>query len=144
MDGYNPQKVFSSIDRMGRYAFANQPSMAAWNLAQLATSLLPLMQAPRRRRSSRNRRVNGFVETFQTRWRINFGRKIGIGQATEADLPLIEGLLARMGSGHVDFTRVFAGLSEARQRRNSPRPMPGRAGRRIGRHAWPARKIRSK
>ena len=113
MDGYNPQKVFSSIDRMGRYAFANQPSMAAWNLAQLATSLLPLMQGSEEEKiEAATAAVNGFVETFQTRWRINFGRKIGIGQATEADLPLIEGLLARMGSGRVDFTRVFAGLSE--------------------------------
>lgn len=113
MDGYNPQKVFSSIDRMGRYAFANQPSMAAWNLAQLATSLLPLMQGSEEEKiEAATAAVNGFVETFQTRWRLNFGRKIGIGQAGEADLPLIEGLLARMGSGRVDFTRVFAGLSE--------------------------------
>ena len=36
MDTYHPQKVFSSIDHMGRYAFANQPSIIQWNLAQLA------------------------------------------------------------------------------------------------------------
>ncbi|WP_376872540.1 YdiU family protein [Albirhodobacter sp. R86504] len=113
MDGYHPQKVFSSIDRMGRYAFANQPSIAAWNLAQLATSLLPLMEGTEDAAiEAATRSVNGFVEIFQARWLRNFGRKIGIAQATTDDLPLIEGLLSRMGTGQVDFTRVFAGLSE--------------------------------
>ncbi|MCX8955264.1 YdiU family protein, partial [Ruegeria sp. NA] len=40
MDVYHPNTVFSSIDRMGRYAYANQPDIAVWNLAQLASSLL--------------------------------------------------------------------------------------------------------
>jgi uncharacterized protein YdiU (UPF0061 family) len=43
LDAYHPGKVFSSIDQYGRYAFANQPQIAVWNLAQLATALLPLM-----------------------------------------------------------------------------------------------------
>src|SRR5699024_3541924 len=32
MDRYDPATVFSSIDHMGRYAFGNQPKIAAWNL----------------------------------------------------------------------------------------------------------------
>ena len=43
MDAYDPATVFSSIDHMGRYAFANQPNIAQWNLARLAESLLPLI-----------------------------------------------------------------------------------------------------
>ena len=43
MDIYDPNKVFSSIDHMGRYAFSNQPAILQWNLAQLAQALLPLM-----------------------------------------------------------------------------------------------------
>ena len=42
MEGYVPGQVFSSIDQMGRYAYSNQPNIALWNLAQLATALLPL------------------------------------------------------------------------------------------------------
>ena len=113
MDGYHPQKVFSSIDQMGRYAFVNQPSIGAWNLAQLATSLLPIMEGDEDAKiEAATAAVGGFTEIFQARWLENYGRKIGIAQATKGDLPLIEGLLARMGSGRVDFTRVFAGLSE--------------------------------
>ena len=43
MDAYNPATVFSSIDHMGRYAYANQPRIALWNLARLAETLLPLL-----------------------------------------------------------------------------------------------------
>jgi len=32
MDAYDPATVFSSIDRQGRYAYGNQPSMGGWNL----------------------------------------------------------------------------------------------------------------
>ena len=42
MDDYDPAQVFSSIDEMGRYAYANQPRIALWNLTRLAECLLPL------------------------------------------------------------------------------------------------------
>ena len=45
MDDYHPDTVFSSIDRHGRYAFANQPVIAQWNCARLAEALLPLIDA---------------------------------------------------------------------------------------------------
>ena len=43
MDHYDPGKVFSSIDEQGRYAYANQPRIALWNLTRLAECLLPLL-----------------------------------------------------------------------------------------------------
>ena len=43
MDTYNPQTVFSSIDHYGRYAYANQPVIAHWNLLRFAETLLPLI-----------------------------------------------------------------------------------------------------
>jgi uncharacterized protein YdiU (UPF0061 family) len=42
MDAYDPATVFSSIDEGGRYAYANQPRIALWNLTRLAECLLPL------------------------------------------------------------------------------------------------------
>ena len=45
MDAYDPATVFSSIDHGGRYAYGNQPPIAQWNLARLAESLLPLIDA---------------------------------------------------------------------------------------------------
>src|SRR5205085_3935782 len=43
MEAYDPAAVFSSIDHGGRYAYANQPLIARWNLARLAETLLPLI-----------------------------------------------------------------------------------------------------
>ena len=43
MDAYDPGAVFSSIDHQGRYAYANQPRIALWNLTRLAECLLPLL-----------------------------------------------------------------------------------------------------
>ncbi|MBY0234451.1 MAG: YdiU family protein, partial [Burkholderiaceae bacterium] len=36
MEAYDPDAVFSSIDRQGRYTYSNQPQIARWNLARLA------------------------------------------------------------------------------------------------------------
>ena len=43
MDAYHPVTVYSSIDRQGRYAYDNQSRVIVWNLAQLASALVPLM-----------------------------------------------------------------------------------------------------
>ncbi|MCL4163545.1 UNVERIFIED_CONTAM: hypothetical protein GTU68_056104, partial [Idotea baltica] len=43
MDSYHPNSVFSSIDQKRRYVYQGQPEVLVWNLAQLATSLLPLI-----------------------------------------------------------------------------------------------------
>src|ERR1700757_2923395 len=42
LDHYDPAQVFSSIDEFGRYAYANQPRIALWNLTRFAECLLPL------------------------------------------------------------------------------------------------------
>src|SRR5207237_4732580 len=43
MDHYDPATVFSSIDELGRYAYANQPRIALWHLTTLDETLLPLL-----------------------------------------------------------------------------------------------------
>ena len=43
LDVYDSAAVFSSIDRAGRYAYANQPRIAHWNLTRFAETLLPLL-----------------------------------------------------------------------------------------------------
>ena len=45
MDDYHPDRVYSSIDRRGRYAYTNQPRIARWNLARLAEALSPPLDA---------------------------------------------------------------------------------------------------
>ena len=45
MESYDPNTVFSSIDHAGRYAYVNQPTIAIWNLARFAETLLPLIDS---------------------------------------------------------------------------------------------------
>ena len=49
MDHYDPDAVFSSIDRQGRYAYGNQAAMAEWNLTRFAESLLPLLNSDQKK-----------------------------------------------------------------------------------------------
>src|SRR5580693_8391286 len=40
IDTYDPATAFSAIDEFGRYAYGNQPTIAQWNLARFAETLL--------------------------------------------------------------------------------------------------------
>ncbi|MCQ0969994.1 YdiU family protein [Paracoccus sp. TK19116] len=115
MDGYHPQTVFSSIDQHGRYAWAEQPQIAVWNLAQLATCLIPLMGEREAAIEAATKAVHTFPDLYQAEWRRRFGSKLGI-EATEADQGLIERLLTLMATERADFTRVFTGLADGSAR----------------------------
>ncbi|MBU2958811.1 YdiU family protein [Paracoccus sp. 1_MG-2023] len=109
MDGYHPDTVFSSIDRQGRYAWAQQPQIAVWNLAQFATCLIPLMGDEETAVEAATKAVHRFAPLYQQAWLERFGAKLGIdGTAHQA---LVERLLTLMAVERADFTRVFDALT---------------------------------
>lgn len=110
MDAYHPDTVFSSIDRHGRYAWSQQPPVAVWNLAQLASCLLPLMPDPEGAVPEATQIVHGFPAIYQAAWLNRFGAKLGLPAAGAEDQPLIERLLTMMAQQEADFTRTFRGL----------------------------------
>ncbi len=110
LDAYDPAKVFSSIDMAGRYAYGRQPSIAAWNMAQLATSLLPLMGGEAGIPEAQAA-VDGFAPAYRAEWLRLFRAKIGLVAAEDGDLALIEGLLDRMAAAGADFTITFRALA---------------------------------
>ena len=113
LDEYHPDKVFSSIDQYGRYAYGNQAQIAAWNMAQLASCLLPLIGPDQPRAIEQATEiVHGFAPQFDVAWLAAFRAKIGLTQSHDTDRALIETLLARMAVQRADFTRVFRGLCE--------------------------------
>lgn len=123
MDAYHPKKVFSSIDAQGRYAYANQPQIALWNLAQLASSLLPLVGEGEAAVEEASAVLDGFIPAYQDAWLRRMGAKIGLAAAQPEDRALIESLLGRMASEGADFTRTFRGLSTGRARDEFTDPM---------------------
>ena len=113
LDAYDPGTVFSSIDRTGRYAYANQPGIALWNLAQFATALIPLMPDQDGAIEDFTQRINRFGDLYQAEWVAVFGAKIGIADPTLEDADLIQRLLTLMAQERLDFTNTFANLEEA-------------------------------
>ncbi|KPQ16664.1 MAG: hypothetical protein HLUCCO18_07380 [Rhodobacteraceae bacterium HLUCCO18] len=113
LDTYHPGKVFSSIDHYGRYAYANQPQIAVWNLAQLATALLPLMPDRDAAIESFTEAVNGFADRFDAAWHRVLRAKLGLAEEREGDAALAFELLDIMAKGEADFTNTFRALSGA-------------------------------
>ncbi|MDG3042825.1 protein adenylyltransferase SelO [Roseicyclus marinus] len=111
MDAYHPDTVFSSIDQFGRYAFANQPRIAVWNLAQLATALLALIPDRDEGIEVFTTAVNGFADRFDAEWQSVLARKLGLGENREGDASLAFDLLNMMAENGADFTRTFRALS---------------------------------
>ena len=112
MDGFDPNKVFSSIDQTGRYAYMRQPDMAIWNMAQLATSLLPLMGEREAAIEAATEVVHQFPDLFQAAYRAEFAAKLGLKAVKDSDDELIQGFLGLMASDSADFTNSFRGLSD--------------------------------
>lgn len=114
MDAYDPAKVFSSIDQMGRYAFGNQPRIAQWNLARLAETLLPLLAEDDDAAVAEAERVlNLFAPRFSAELHAGFARKIGLMEERDGDKALIQGLLDAMSANEADFTLTFRALADA-------------------------------
>lgn len=114
LDEYHIEKVFSSIDWQGRYAYGRQWHAAQWNLARLAETLID--QIDDSRFNAKNRMmeiIESFEHRFQHHWRSGMRRKLGLNRAgrEEADDELILDLLNAMQENALDYTLTFRALS---------------------------------
>lgn len=111
LDEYDPSKRFSSIDEGGRYAFANQPRIAQWNLMRLAEALLPVVA---KEESEAIELVKQKLEKFPSIFDDAHGRvlraKIGLTKDEEDDRHLVTDLFERLAANEVDFTLFFRAL----------------------------------
>ncbi|QQA44402.1 protein adenylyltransferase SelO [Pelagovum pacificum] len=108
MDTYHPDTVFSSIDQFGRYAYAQQPQIGVWNVAQFATCLIPLMEDRDAAIRDFTDIVHRFPEVYQAEWLRLFGQKLGLPALEEPTL--VEDLLTLMATDGADFTNTFRRL----------------------------------
>jgi len=121
MDHYDPATVFSSIDTHGRYAYANQPRIAHWNLARLAETLVPLIDADEKRAIAHATEViNAFPELYERHWLKGMRAKLGLFTEDEADLNLATGFLTAVVGKNVDYTLAFRYLADAALGREEP------------------------
>jgi serine/tyrosine/threonine adenylyltransferase len=116
MDAYNPATVFSAIDQFGRYAYANQPAIAGWNLARFAETLLPLIDANLERAVElATEAVSAFSGRFDEHWLNGMRSKLGLERAEDGDRGLVNRLLDTMHANGADFTLTFRRLCDAAQ-----------------------------
>ena len=113
MDEYNPATVFSSIDKQGRYAYANQPAILTWNLTRLAETLIPLINQDRKIAIASLTEVLQLIKpVYENYWLINMRSKIGLLKDDPKDYELINNLLQIMDEQNADFTLTFRFLSK--------------------------------
>lgn len=114
LDHYDPAAVFSSIDEHGRYAYANQPRIALWNLTRLAECLLSLFSDDKDKAIEQAQTILGeFPGKFTAAYQAGLRRKIGLFAAQDGDEALAQDLLDAMAKGQADFTLTFRRLSDA-------------------------------
>lgn len=114
LDAYDPATVFSSIDRVGRYAYGNQPRIAHWNLTRLAEAILPLLDEDQAAAVEEAQdALAGYGVTFEQAYFGGLRSKIGLVSDEPGDVELINALLTRMTENKVDFTLLFRALGRA-------------------------------
>src|SRR6266704_6835696 len=114
MDHDDPAQVFSSIDEMGRYAYANQPRIALWNLTRLAECLLPLLSDSQENAIAEAQGLLGaFPQKFNAAYQAGLRRRLGLSTARDGDPALAHDLLDAMAKNQADFTLTFRRLSDA-------------------------------
>lgn len=112
MDAYDPATVFSSIDRDERYAYGNQPSIAGWNLARFAETLLPLLHEDTEQAVIiAQDAIAEFPKLYRRHWLAGMRAKLGMNTEEQEDESLIESLLEMMYKYDADYTNTFRSLT---------------------------------
>ena len=120
MDQFRPDRVYSAVDRTGRYAWNQQPRMAHWNLARLAECLLPLLDEDENTAIDVAEEILGeYPDLFSAGHNHMLARKLGLAGAApdpqstgDADGALGERFLALMARHATDFTNTWRELMQ--------------------------------
>jgi len=114
LDAYDHNRVFSSIDQQGRYAYGAQASIAQWNLARLAETLLPLMDSDETIAIEKAKAaIETFPSLFVKHWKNEMGPKFGMEIESELDKEMVRTFLSLLQKHGADFTNGFRSLSHS-------------------------------
>jgi len=112
MDEFNADKVFSSIDQHGRYAWASQPGIGLWNLTRLAETLLPLLSSDSDSSVKiAESQLTQFMPAFQTAFYDGLRKKLGLPDKSHDSNEFADQTLALLGEHGIDMTVFFDALT---------------------------------
>lgn len=107
LDVFDAEFTPNTTDQGGRYAYAQQPGVAQWNLMRLGDALLPLVGRP----ESLEAGLQGFGDTFENEWRRQALQKIGLAPVPDhGEDELMARLLGILSLTEVDTTIFFRSL----------------------------------
>jgi uncharacterized protein YdiU (UPF0061 family) len=112
MDEFNADKVFSSIDRHGRYAWARQPGIGLWNLTRLAETLLPLLSSDSDAAvTMAESQLDQFMPAFQAAFYAGMAKKLALADQSPDAKQFADQTLALLGEHAIDMTVFFDTLT---------------------------------
>ncbi len=110
LDVYNPKTVFSSIDKMGRYSFENQPKISLWNLARFAETILHLIDSNEDKAIKIIEEIlNKYNEKFNLKWNVMMSKKLNL-ELNNDNENIIKDFLDLMHVYKLDYTNTFINL----------------------------------
>lgn len=105
IDEFKSDKVFSSIDRWGRYAYNQQPAIGLWNLSRLAECLIPLLDRPEKEAIDLlNNKLSLYEVEFYAYWTNEFMQKLGLNDSVENKSEIINAWFEYLEESQLDFT----------------------------------------
>ncbi|PBS11522.1 hypothetical protein CMZ82_14515 [Lysobacteraceae bacterium NML93-0792] len=109
IDDYDPDWTPNTTDAQGRrYRFGWQPRIAHWNLGRLAQALSPLFGDVAPLQAG----LDAYASTYAALDRRNIAAKLGLADADDADVQLMQRLHGLLQAGEVDMTLFFRGLAD--------------------------------
>ncbi len=110
LDEYQPKKVFSSIDKMGRYSFDNQSKITFWNLARFAETFLHLIDTNENKAIKKIEEIlNKYKKIFNQSWLTMMSMKLNLDTNYNNE-PIIKEFLDLMHIYKLDYTNTFLDL----------------------------------
>ena len=110
LDNYNPKTVLSSIDKMGRYSFENQPKITLWNLARLAETMLHLINDDEKESIKIVENIlNKYNDKFKNNWNDMMCKKLNLDTKDNHE-NIIKEFLDLMHIHKLDYTNTFINL----------------------------------
>ncbi len=98
LDAFAPGYICNHSDTSGRYAFDQQPDVAAWNLTKLAQTLVPLMSV-----EAASQAISEYPQAFGRAYLERMAAKFGLPPGNETT-SLVMDALQLLAQNHVDYT----------------------------------------
>ena len=110
LEDYDPNWTPNTTDAHGRrYRFGHQPQIAHWNLAQLATAIVPLVDEVPLLQEALDR----YADHFQRGWQAMMAQKLGLHEfGGDADVELTTELQTILQLAETDMTIFYRKLAQ--------------------------------